>query len=222
MSDEPTEGVSATGVVVDDSQSELFRITVKGTGVELTRTVDQATALNVIATVLGGAPLTPTATPSPRVASTPRVGPPGDRGDIPASADQFDPHMTIGEYIDACEAKRFPAKIAAIGNFLELKLGQQSFTRDEVKSQFRPAGEVLPGNYSRDFNDAITQRWISEVPGEKGQYSVTRTGKAAIAEKFGRPIRRPGTTRRKKATGKAENGGSASVDSSDFQDLDDE
>lgn len=143
----------------------------------------------------------------------------------PSPDDEIDPHITIGEYIDECGAQRFPAKITAIGNFLELRLGQPSFNKEEVKSQFRPAGEAQPGNFHRDFSDAITQRWISEVPGEAGQYFVTKTGKAAIAGKFDRSLRRPTPTRRKKATTKPGNGdASASSDDNietDLQDLDD-
>jgi hypothetical protein len=79
----------------------------------------------------------------------------------------------------------------------------------------------VPSNYSRDFADAIAQRWVAEDPAAKGQYYVTNTGKAAISEKFDKPIRRT-PARRKKAAAKSDNGDSGSTDGTDLQDLDDE
>ena len=217
MADADTENLSDSDFVAeDDIQPDLFEVSVKGAGVALTRTVDQTTALSVIATVLGGAASAPSAAYAPQTPSTSRVGVQRNTRDgTAAKADQLDPHMTVGEYIDDCNARRFPAKITAIGNFLQLKLEQSSFTRDEVKSQFRAAGEVQPGNY------AIAQRWIAEDPNAKGQYFVTRTGKNAIAEKFDKPLRRA-PTRRKKATTKSDNGDTSSTDNTDLEDLDDD
>jgi hypothetical protein len=207
----------------NDIRPDLFTVTVKGTGVELTRTVDQTTALNVIATVLGGTASPAAAAFIPQGPTTPRVGTQRDTNDgAAANAETIDTDTTIGEYIDDCNAQQFPAKITAIGRFLELKLGQTSFTREEVKSQFRPAGEPLPGNFSRDFNDAITQRWIAEVPGEQGQYFVAKTGRAAIAANFDKSTRRAAPARRRKPTAKSDSEGSTSADNTDFKTLDDD
>ncbi|WP_018599393.1 hypothetical protein [Mycobacterium sp. 155] len=225
MSEEYTKiPPSADPVEIDDIQPDLFQISVKGTGVELTRTVDQVTALHVIATVLGGGAAAPAAAgattyvPQSTVAA-PSVETQRKAGYDAAASEGLDPHTTIGEYIDECGATQFSAKITAIGNFLELRLGQSSFTREEVKSQFRPAGEAQPGNYSRDFNDAITQRWIAEDPNEKGQYFVTKTGKTAIASKFDKSTRRAAPPRRRKTTSKTDSGDSSTADNG-FQDLD--
>lgn len=231
MPDEDTERrPDGDFVVEDDIQPDLFEVSVKGTGVALTRTVDQTTALSVIATVLGGAATGPAPAYAPQVPAPSGVGTQRSTGSTgstgstdEANTGGLDPRMTIGEYIDECNARQFPAKITAIGNWLELKLGQKSFTREEVKSQFRPAGEAQPANYSRDFNDAITQRWIAEEPNEKGQYFVTKTGKAAIAAKFDKSTRRaaPPARRRRSAT-KSDSGDSTSTDNRELQDLDDD
>lgn len=228
MSDQGTDsGFSADDVAKDDIPLDMFQVKITGTGVELTRTVDQATALSVIATVLGGGAAVPPAAGGPSgayVPPTPSGSSVGTHRHTPSDAgasDGINTQMTIGEFIDECDAKRNPEKITAIGYYLEVRLGQGSFTRDEVKSQFRPAGETLPGNYSRDFNDAIAQRWIAEDPDAKGRYYVSNTGKAAIAEKFSKPIRRA-PTRRKKAATKSDNGNSSSSEIDDFQELDDD
>jgi hypothetical protein len=225
MSDEDTEVPPSTDPVeIEDVQPDLFEVSVKGAGVALTRTVDQPTALSVIAIVLGGGAAPPVPAHVSHASPAPLVNRQRDPGpSTVAGGDSLDPNTTIGEYLDECESRQFPAKITAIGNFLELRLGQSSFTRDEIKSQFRPAGETQPANYSRDFNDAITQRWIAEDPNEKGQYFVTKTGKAAIAARFDRSIRRAAPTRRKKPTAKSNNGAdSTSAENTNLTDLDDE
>jgi hypothetical protein len=210
----------ADEVVETDARPEVFTVSVKGTGVELTRTVDQTTALNVIAAVLGSA-----AGPPPTAVYVPATPPMGvqrhtGRGGG-TGVDSLDPQTTVGEYIDDCEAKQFSAKITAIGQFLALRLGQSSFTKEEVKSQFRPAGEAQPANFSRDFADAIAQRWIAEDPEAKGQYFVTKTGKAAIAAKFDRSSRRAAPARRRKPAAKSDNGASDG-EADGFQELDDD
>jgi hypothetical protein len=203
MPDVTTDGPLDTGPVAsDDIATETFTVSVTGNGVELTRKVDQATALGVIATVLSGG-TAPLAVPSaPGVPMTPSgtANPRRSVRDATEHGGDVEARMSVGEYLDQCEARQNPAKITAIGHYLEAKLGQGSFTRDEVKSQFRPAGEKVPGNYSRDFADAIAQRWIAEDPDAKGRYYVTNPGKTAIAEKFGKPIRRA-PTRRKTGNG---------------------
>ncbi|WP_145013792.1 hypothetical protein [Mycobacterium marseillense] len=221
MSEQATGGASVTDPVAEnDVQSELFTVAVTGNGVELTRTVDQATALNVIATVLGGAATATSGTyftsftPTASRITTPPLRPSG------SNSDRIDPDTTVGEYIDDCGAQPFPAKITAIGNFLELKLGQASFTKEEIKSQFRPAGEAQPANFHRDFNSAIAQRWIAEVPNENGQYFVTKTGKAAIAAKFDKSSRRATTSRGRKPIAKSGSDDSTSANDPDLTDLD--
>ncbi|WP_406815048.1 hypothetical protein [Mycobacterium sp. M23085] len=221
MADFDSQHSPDTDVVAkDDRPSELFTVSVKGTGVELTRTVDQATALHVISIVLGGAGVAPQAVPQAPAANPNPTQRDVGSGSHPETDDNFDPSTTVGEYIDACGARQNPAKITAIGRYLQLKLGQDTFTRDEVKSQFRPAGETPPGNYSRDFADAIAQRWIAEDPHAKGQYYVANTGIAAIAAKFDKSTRRATPARRKRTAAKSDNGDTTSDDTTEAQDLD--
>lgn len=223
--------VEGAAVAKDDTRPDVFEVRVTGAGVELTRPVNQATALSVISIILGGSAVVPTA-PTPSGAGS--YVPPVPTTTTPVEAQRNTPHpsvpaddsidtrMTVGEFIDDCGAKRNPEKITAIGYYLEVRLGQGSFTKEEVKSQFRPAGEPVPGNYSRDFSDAITQRWIAEDADTRGRFYVANTGKSAIAskfsEQFGKPIRRA-NSRRKKAT-KPDNGASSAPETGDYQDLD--
>ena len=184
-------------------EPESFVVSVKGQGVELTRGVDQATALSVISAVLGGG--APVAQPPAQHAAAYPAGQASPPGAVNSGiVTDIDPDITIGEYIDECEAQKFPEKITAIGNFLQKRLGQEYFTRDEVKSQFPQAGEALPGNFSRDFTDAVSKKWIAETT-EKGHYLVTKTGRSAIEARFDKTTRRSVPTRRRR-TAKADAG----------------
>ena len=223
MSDLNTDVESGDGSVKPDE----FHVSVTGAGISVTRKVDQLTALNVIATVMGGgavasgsspATAVPHNTPSPAT-TAPTSLQSANTGTQP----QLDPRLTVGEYIEACEAQQYPAKITAIGHFLEIQRGAESFGRDEIKAQFRPAGEAPPANFPRDFSDAISRKWIAATHDDKDQYFVTNKGKEAIASKFDRALRKPSSSaRRKRPTSKevADKGITAQSPADDFQNLD--
>ena len=63
-----------------------------------------------------------------------------------------------------------PDKITAIAMWLIDTTGKSSVTKDEVKAEFRNAGEAVPGtNYSRDFNAAISLKFLSPEIGGRRQ-----------------------------------------------------
>jgi hypothetical protein len=194
----------------NSADAGAFEVSVKGDGISVVRHVDQDTALSVIATLLGGGSSTFARSSPPvdrgasrpqtfSVAQEPQSGVPDERDGILA-----DPRITVGEFIHACNALRYPAKITAIGYFLQVRNNAQSFTKDQVKAQFRPAGEALPGNFPRDFSDAISKRWLAPSPGDKDQYFVTNTGIAAIGAKFERAAQKAAPRRRTKSKNDSE------------------
>ncbi|HEY5853644.1 MAG TPA: hypothetical protein VIW24_06210 [Aldersonia sp.] len=209
----------AVDVEKHDPAPNTFTVSVEGPGVQLARTVDQTTALSVITTLLGGGLPATSSSPGAPAAAPPRHLSGVTKVDGAATDGDIDAGITVGEYLDECEAQKFPAKITAIGHFLQKKLEQTYFTREEVKSQFPQAGEAPPANFSRDFNDAIAQKWIAEA-NEKGQYLVTRTGRNAIAAKFDKTTRRVTPTRRRRSsTAKTDSGDAGRADNADSQDL---
>jgi hypothetical protein len=195
------------------ADNDAFEVSVKGDGISVVRYVDQDTALGVIAAVLGGGSSilvnSPThvdrRTPQPQAssgaqsthASSGAHGPQAGQSDVQDGM-LSDSRTTVGEFILACNAQRYPAKITAIGHFLQVRNGVETFTKDQVKAQFRPAGETLPANFHRDFNDAISKRWVAVSPDDKDQYFVTNTGRAAMEAKFEKPAQKSAPRRRAK------------------------
>lgn len=98
--------------------------------------------------------------------------------------------MSLREFMEEAGAKRNPEKIVAIGAYLVRTLNQESFTRKEVKLQFKNAGEPVPGNYTRDFDWAVSNGWLAPIHGGHKDYWVTDTGLDAIANKFSEEIRK--------------------------------
>lgn len=70
---------------------------------------------------------------------------------------------------------------------------EDTFSKDDVRKEFRHAGEAVPGNYSRDFRWAVSAGWIAPVLGEPDMFFVTGKGDKAVEAKFSEEI--------KKATG---------------------
>jgi hypothetical protein len=92
--------------------------------------------------------------------------------------------LSIREFIEEVGGRSFHAKVAAIGQYMRDHEGQQDFTREDVKVRFRSAGEIMPGNFPRDFQKALQAGWIAEDPQSRGRYYVTRRGDEAIDQKF--------------------------------------
>jgi len=179
---------------------ETFDLSLSGSGIKLERKVGQAAALQILAIAMGSggesasAPLALGALTQPQ--------PTHARGGA---------RVSVREYLAEVGAKRNPDKILAIGKYLVEFRGQESFTSNDVKGQFRLAGEALPANYPRDFRWTVTNGWISEDHQAPGQYYVTGTGDEALESKFAKEIKKKtslssGTRRRrkKKTTGETE------------------
>jgi hypothetical protein len=158
---------------------KLFKVAVSGPGLNLEQDVDQGVALSIVTLVMGGA-----------VPTGQYVPPTGQNGPMRQVPQVPLDNLSVGEFLEESAAKRNPDKIVAIAAFLQKYRGIERFTRNDVANQFQAAGEVPPGNFPRDFNGAIANRFIAEHQ-EKGSYYVTRTGFAAIEQKFPEEMRKP-------------------------------
>jgi hypothetical protein len=153
-------------------EAEAYKIRLTGPGLSLERAIDGETAYQVVGLLIspGGAPPQNRTTHWPRGAG--------------AHSPQQPTRVAVGEYVRGTGAKRYPAKILSIGAWIEDHQGVQSFTRDEVKAQFRNLGEPPPQNMSRDFQTAVSNGWLSPDSTQANAYWVTNTGREAIAAQF--------------------------------------
>ena len=172
-------------------ESETYSVQIDGAGLSFSREIDAPTLGRVMHAMLGGGQAPPTSLDgedSIEVASTPRARP-----------------LSLREFLLDVGAKRYSDKIVAIGHYLEEHEGKSGFSRDDIKSRFRTAGEAPPGNFPRDFSVTLAHGWIAEDAGNPGQLYVTTSGREAIEQGFSnvsRPPRRRATKRRR-ATGLA-------------------
>jgi hypothetical protein len=160
-----------------EASEPTYELKLTGNGVTIERTVPSGVARAVVALVMGGSPA---ASGSFRSPSRPLGSP---------AAATVEPGQSVGEFITEVEAKRNPDKIAAIAVYLADAQGLQTFTRDEVRSMFQLAGEPLPGNFHRDFSWTVTNKWLGEQHGTPGAYYVTKTGRQAVADHFGKDVK---------------------------------
>lgn len=158
-----------------------YQVIVKGPGINVNRSVRVETAASVVTLVMGGD------VPSHK---------PADMGHPKES-------RSLREYLIDVEARRNPDKITAIGAFLTDR-GQESFTRTDIRGQFRAAGEPVPANFARDFSLTLSSGWIAPDPESPGGYFVTQTGRGAINKKFAVDLRRQVRRRKRSRQGGGE------------------
>jgi hypothetical protein len=174
---------------------EAFDLSLSGEGIKLDRKIGQAAALQILAIVMGGS-----ASAAPILPGIPPI--PDSLGERREPTNLSGSRVSLREYLDQVQAKRNPDKILAIGKYLQEHRAQESFTSNDIKAQFRPAGESVPANFARDFRWTVTNGWIAEDHASPGQYYVTSTGDEALAAKFAKEIKRKtsldkGTRRRR-------------------------
>ena len=167
-----------------DEPRPEFELSLSGEGIEVSRTISEAMASDIIAIVMGGAP-----------ALGRGVGTAPPRR---STRDQ----TSVREYLDEAEAKKIPEIITVIGQFL-MDRGQDRFARQDVKLMFPKAGEPMPSNFARDFALAVASGWIAED--QKNEFYVTDGGRRAIEANFAdqKIRRRPRRSPRKHSARKA-------------------
>jgi hypothetical protein len=177
------------------SQSDSYKLTLTGGGLTVDRDLDQATAFQVLAVVMGGATLPPiqsVSTGGGRVADLPRTHTAVGR-------------LSLREHMDEFEPKRNPDKILAIAAYLVDVRGTETFTPDDVKKEFRSAAEPLPANYPRDWAWAVSNGWLAKADDEPGEFYITQRGREALTQKFSADVKRAtkqGNTGRRRRTKK--------------------
>jgi hypothetical protein len=164
---------------MNDEKEPTYRFTLKGKGLDFANEVGLPIARQLLNVALGGQP--------PAWSHRPAV----DQGGSAATeSDQLPLQHSLREFLDHVEARRNPEKIVAIGEYLTIHENRSDFSKDEVLSQFRVAREPVPGNFPRDFTWALSIGWIAEDAHNRGRFYVTKTGKAAIQERFSRAIKK--------------------------------
>jgi hypothetical protein len=176
---------------IEQATEPTYALTLDGNGVTIKRDVPESVARAITAIVMGGAPI---------VVSPQAGGPAGSPGATPTSPGG---RQSVREYLNEVGPKRNAEKITAIVAYLK-EQGQETVTRDQVKENFRKAGEAAPGNYHRDFTDALATGWIAEDHANSGNYYLTSTGEAAIENGFPGKIRRPARKKSRRANGNDE------------------
>jgi hypothetical protein len=154
-------------------EPDVYQIRLTGPGLSMERAVDGETAFQVL-----GLLLAPGATAHGSGVAT------GASGTAGVHSPRQPTRIAVGEYVRTTGAKRYPDKILSIGAWLEDHQGAESFTRDEVKAQFRNLGEPPPQNLSRDFQTAVSYGWLSPDSNQSSAYWITKTGREAMAAQF--------------------------------------
>jgi len=165
-----------------------YKITLKGDGVTIDKEIAEDTAREVVALIMGGTVVAPSAAPV-------RSHGQNQEGSVRRG------DKSSREFLDEVGAKKNPELITAIGQML-FDQGIETFNSSDLKTQFRGAGEVTPANLGRDIRTAQSSGWIAADPSDAMHFYVTDAGRRAIAGKFeGAKIRRP-TPRRRRTTTK--------------------
>lgn len=105
--------------------------------------------------------------------------------------------LTVGEFIEQCEATSNPEKIVAISMFLRNYAGHETISRNDVRAQFQRAGEPIPANFHRDFVKAVSSKWISTTTDGKN-YFITGSGRKAVENKFSTDTRKVASSTRRR------------------------
>lgn len=162
----------------DDPKEKTFEISVSGDGISIKRHVDGPTARAITNILMGGGP------------GYKRDDAKPDQGTDDTGFRGESRRVSLREFLDETQARRNPDKITAIGEYIAEHEEQPEFSRDDVKSRFKQAGEAAPKNYGRDFTWAITNGWIAEDTKNPGAYYVTKKGRDAIDAKFAREVKK--------------------------------
>lgn len=100
-----------------------------------------------------------------------------------------DPNESASEYFNRYLPKRNPDKILTLSCYLKEVRFQKTFTAKDIKVLFRDVGEILPANFTRDFEWASKKNgWIAAEPGSKDGYYVTNTGMKVLAAGFSKEM----------------------------------
>lgn len=149
---------------------QIFKVTVKGPGTEISRDVEEKQALEILSIALGTKQEFSTESESPSEAAEENV-----EGNKNTTSD-----LSVGEFIADLNIQSNDDRIAAIALFLEEHHDQPHFTKDELSTWFQRVGEKSPSNVPRDLNKAVKNRMIAQDTDDPDYYYVTNTGKEKL------------------------------------------
>jgi len=168
-----------------DQAPAKIHLSLTGAGVTVEKDIDESLAAAIINIVMGGAAIPVT---------SPRDGATG----VQTHHRPITERLSLREYLDDVGAVRYPDKIVAIGRYMTDHEQRDTFTRDDIKSRFKSAGEAQPGNFARDFSVTLKSGWIAEDNAASGTFYVTKKGTDVIAGGFAAELRKGAKSRRTK------------------------
>jgi hypothetical protein len=174
-------------------KGETYKLSLKGGGLTVDREVDEATAFQILAVVMGGATL-----PRAKSGGTASAHAPDLTPSRPSAAGR----LSLREHMDEFDPKRNPDKILAIAAYLVDTRGMETFTPDDVKKEFRNAAERVPANYSRDWTWTVSNGWIAKADDEPGEFYITLKGSEALSQKFSADVKKATSSTRRRRTKK--------------------
>jgi hypothetical protein len=90
----------------------------------------------------------------------------------------------VVEYTKRHNAKSNFEKILSFAGYIKDIQSKEIFYSNEIKSLFRDAREILPANFTRDFNTVIGNGWIHKDNENPDAYYITQTGLNALESGF--------------------------------------
>lgn len=152
----------------DNESEETFTVSVTGAGIDIKREVS-VTRFPLVMSVVMGNDL-----PDGGLFQSPSPSEPSRLM-----------KLSLREFLDEANAATKPDQIVAIGHYISIHEGKDTFSRDDIKARFQSARERLPANFPRDFSTAISKAMIAEDHLKAGQYYVTKKGVQAVERRFG-------------------------------------
>jgi hypothetical protein len=160
----------------ENSLKERYVLSLKGPGITINKIIDPRTAGAIAQIVFGG-----------QESDAPDFDTEGALGAVAPSLPG--PRISLREYLQNASLDRgIHTKILAVGQYMRDLEKQSDFTREDIRSRFRSAGEPQPANFPRDFQKAVRAGWIAQDHQNHGRYYVTRTGDDEIHRRQSRAV----------------------------------
>ena len=124
-----------------------------------------------------------------------------DEPETPANSGTSKKRQSVVEFLDTKVPATNSQRLACFAYYREHVEGKgQNFAKADLKPYFHSAKLAAPGNFDRDFREAVSASWIHE-DGEKSY--LTQAGERAVKAGFGGKGRPRGAAvaKRKKSAG---------------------
>jgi hypothetical protein len=142
----------------------LTKVTLVGPKMTVEREVDGATALRVVAVLLGG---TDVAEPRPRHEG-------GGQS------------QSLTELFVVSDPRRNPDRVATAALYLANN-GTEPFSREQIRATLRDARQKSFANFGRDFDWAVRNGWLDG--NDNAGYLLTQSGRSAVEARFEKSVR---------------------------------